>query len=209
MLILIAIFVSATITPAGTAQYFDAVVGDVSQANGFMGAIFWKWSVVTYGIKTEEVCKMQCIVNYGAWCRMVYMRSSDSRCHFGSLSSTRQTGLIYVGGEATDSTEYWIRNDVGQLFFYMFCSGNDILFKDYAKVMSEAIDDVGAECASCNCSNAGFHQLANPGDRVDFASGNYPENYGDNEQCYWSIYAWGASQIKVVIENAQVKHKNG
>ncbi len=79
-----------------------------------------------------------------------------------------------------------------------------ICMTDYAQVMSDAVATTGAQCGGCNCLNSGYHELANPGDRVDFASGNYPQNYGDNEVCYWSINALGSTQIKVVIENSQV-----
>ena len=49
------------------------------------------------------------------------------------------------------------------------------------------------------CKNSGFNLMDKSVSSLAFTSDNYPSDYGEKTNCYWSIYAPGAMKIKVTI----------
>ncbi len=66
-------------------------------------------------------------------------------------------------------------------------------------------ENMESNCGSCfACSNSGYHTLNAANEKVAFTSNDFPTDYSNNEECYWGIYASGATQLKLVIEEAEV-----
>ncbi len=190
----------------GIDSLFDAKVGDVSQSNGLMESYYWEFEMTTYAhtLATKEHCMLRCALLY-TWCHMTFMKDpTDTYCFFGGFNRKRSNNV--VGSRADDSSTFYIRNDLGETLGLeiglMMCEVFYFKSSDFGTIMS---DSMGTNCASCTaCLNSGYHTLTTANEKVDFTSNNHPTGYSNDEECYWGIYASGATQIKVVIEEADV-----
>ena len=54
------------------------------------------------------------------------------------------------------------------------------------------------------CKNTGFTQLDATGQTLTFTSDNYPSNYGQGSDCYWSVFAPNATKLKITISSFDV-----
>jgi hypothetical protein len=74
-------------------------------------------------------------------------------------------------------------------------SGSTVLFGSGAH---------GGGSTSTGCTNDGYSELKSHGDKINFATNNYPDNYEDNDDCKWGIYAPDASRLIVHFEDIDV-----
>ena len=49
------------------------------------------------------------------------------------------------------------------------------------------------------CKNHGYQNLTSDGQWFEMTSGSYGEYYGNDERCYWSVYAPGSRELRIEI----------
>ena len=192
--------------PSGIERLFEARVGDVTQPNGLIEKIYWARAMISSssGYTSIGHCMTVCLLSM-TWCQMTFQKESptDNVCFFGTFIDN--IAGDNVAGRATDASTFYIRNDLGsinKLKAIHFVSTLLLFLTDFGAIMSENME---SNCGSCfACLNSGYHTLTAANDKVVFMSNDFPTSYSNNEECYWGIYASGATQLKLVIEEAEV-----